>query len=69
MKETLPFKKDVWKWIRTCECGIFRVQDNENRDKLIQAVKDFIDENNKQDREHEVEFNGDYTKIRKFSVR
>ena len=62
------FNNKVWKWLRDCDCKSYNIKNVKDYDGFVIAVKDFIDVNKCFETGYVIEFNNDYSKIKKWEL-
>lgn len=67
-KATCRFEEKVWKWLRDCECKSYNIKNVEDYDGFVSAVKKFIDVNKCFETGYVIEFNADFSKIKKWEL-
>ena len=71
MKKELTYQDKVFEYLDRMEAGTKLLTDlctHETKDKFIQVCKDYIDEKGRGENGYVVEFDSQYTKIKKFDI-
>ena len=58
----------VWKWLRDCECKSYYIKNVKDYEGFVIDIKNFIDQHDCFKKGYVIEFNNDFSKIKKWEL-